>query len=175
MPLTCQVTALLVVLVTVAVKVRVPPVWTLAAAGVSDTSIGAGGGGGDGGCGAVAPLSPDAPRSSFRCYTRWVVNPTPRRDTSSPQRALNWHWAHHERGSDLQPTPSAGGGTRRRPLHCQALRSRTGISRAQADAFGHVSAAIDGASHLARGAVGAPFRRLPATELVASNPPMGDE
>src|SRR5207253_10753556 len=65
MPLTCQVTALLAVLVIVAVKVCVPPVWTLAAAGVTDTSIGAGGGGGggggDGGCGAVAPLSPDPP------------------------------------------------------------------------------------------------------------------
>src|SRR2546427_11027676 len=58
MPFTCQVTAVLVVLVTVAVKVCVPPVWTLAAAGVTDTSIGAGGGGGggDGGCVEVAPL-----------------------------------------------------------------------------------------------------------------------
>jgi len=37
MPFTCQVTALLVVLLTVAVKDCVPPVWTLAVAGVTDT------------------------------------------------------------------------------------------------------------------------------------------
>src|SRR5437868_7120697 len=36
-PLTCQVTAVLVVLVTVAVKDRVPPTWTLAVAGLTDT------------------------------------------------------------------------------------------------------------------------------------------
>src|SRR5436853_429701 len=69
MPLTCQLTALLAVLVTVAGKVCVRPAWPLAAAGVTDRSTGAGtgggrgggGGGGDGGCGAVAPLSPDPP------------------------------------------------------------------------------------------------------------------
>src|SRR4030088_910460 len=61
-PLTSQFSALLVVLVTVAAKVCVPPAWTLAAAGVTDTSIGAGrggggvGAGGDGGCVEVAPL-----------------------------------------------------------------------------------------------------------------------
>jgi len=42
MPLTRQVTALLVVLVTVAVKVCVPPVWALAAAGATDTVTGVG-------------------------------------------------------------------------------------------------------------------------------------
>src|SRR5437879_1500166 len=57
MPFTCQVTAVLVVLVTVAMKDCVPPVWTLAVAGVTDTSIGAGGGGGGG----VAPLDPSDP------------------------------------------------------------------------------------------------------------------
>src|SRR5207237_10140378 len=44
-PLTCQVTALLAVLVTVAVKVCVPPVWTLAAAGATDTVTDRGGAG----------------------------------------------------------------------------------------------------------------------------------
>jgi hypothetical protein len=98
-----------------------------------------------------------AMRSSFRFDTHCVVDPTPRRDTSSAQQALSWHCPNHARGSDLQPTPPAGGGTRRCPLRCQTLRSRTGVSRAQTEAFGNVSAAIDGASHLARGAVGAPF------------------
>src|SRR5882724_8538501 len=65
-PLTCQITALLVVLVTVAVKVCVPPAWTLGAAGVTDTSIGAGGGGGvgaggDGGCMEVVRLDGPGP------------------------------------------------------------------------------------------------------------------
>ena len=41
-PLTCQVTAVLVVLLTVAVKDWVLPVWTLAVPGVTETLIGGG-------------------------------------------------------------------------------------------------------------------------------------
>jgi hypothetical protein len=43
-PLTCQVTIALVVLVTVAVKSCDPPVWRLAVPGATDTLTGAGGG-----------------------------------------------------------------------------------------------------------------------------------
>ena len=42
-PLTCQVTCVLVVLMTVAVNARVLPVWTLAVGGVTDTLTGRGG------------------------------------------------------------------------------------------------------------------------------------
>ena len=41
-PLTCQVTAVFVVLLTVAVKDCVLPVWTLAVAGPTDTATGGG-------------------------------------------------------------------------------------------------------------------------------------
>jgi hypothetical protein len=62
-PLTRQVTALLEVLVTVAAKACVPPVCTLAVAGLTETPIGAGGGAGDddGGCVVVAALGPPEP------------------------------------------------------------------------------------------------------------------